>query len=98
MVVYDSQAGGGVFFDANAHMVEGYDDIVAALGVLSDRSMEFRGATFGEPEHFIQDGPQRIYKAVVNKAFIPYGTKDNAGRYVRDERYELPLSDLLDSN
>ena len=89
IVVYNSKAhegdGQGVYYEATARVVTDRAEIDTALGLLGTR----RGRPFRHAEKFIDDGPQRIYKAVPTRCWLNDADQDADGDFIRDYRREV---------
>lgn len=89
IVIYDSTAaegeGVGLYLECTVAALGDAAQISAALDLLGKR----RGKPFEHPEKFIGEGPQRIYKATIQKAWLNNAIKDADGDFIKDYRDEV---------
>lgn len=92
-VLFESTGGGGgLYLQATARQVTD-TELPTALGVFNSARERFLREHV-PPDHFMGASPQRLYKATVQRAWVNQSQKDQAGFVVRDNRYEISLSDL----
>jgi len=89
MIICDTTAqwgeGRGVFIQAHAKELQNKDEICQALQLLDNRSPR----NLGDVNDFLDDSPQRVYKAVTEKMYIN-GAEEINGNFV-DKRIEIHL-------
>lgn len=93
VVLYEANAGGGLYIDAAEGHVVRDDELDAALNVLSD----MRKANNKEPQDksfFTKPGGQRLYQARPLHFYVNGSQKDAAGQTVGDVRLEITADDL----
>lgn len=94
VVLYEAQAGGGLYIQANdAHATEG-DELDRALAVHN----KLRAAEGKDPlpaSYYEGDSPQRMYVATTQKFWVNNSKHGPDGRVLRDIRHEISREDLL---
>ncbi len=95
LAIFDSKEGhSGLFLSGKATVLNEPGPILAAL----ERLAKLKGSLYGgmgDVGHYIE-GPQRIYEFIPEKAWVNHSEKEGSV-VVRDQRFEIPLSDLLTS-
>lgn len=91
IVIYNSTAkegeGVGLYIEATAHALTDEVEVRQGLELLGER----RGEPFLHPEKFMEDGPQRIYKAVPLTCWINDADQDDDGDFIEDFRVEVAI-------
>jgi len=94
VVLYDAFEGGGLFIQANeAHAAKG-EELHRAL-VIHNELRAKAGRNSLPPEYYQGDGPQRMYKATVQKFWVNASKRGKDGHVIRDYRYEITAEQLL---
>lgn len=85
IVVFDKNI--GVYIQGQASVVNHEAEVRNALDLLGQK----RGKPFGTITKFLPGGQQRIYKAVVEQAWINGAAKDDDGDFIADYRIAASL-------
>jgi hypothetical protein len=94
VVVYESNAGGGLYIKANnAKQLEG-TELEAALAVHN----ALRAKDGKDPiplSYYSGDSPQAMFSAIPTNFYVNYGERDPNGELIRDVRQEISREELL---
>jgi uncharacterized pyridoxamine 5'-phosphate oxidase family protein len=94
LVIFDSREGhGGLYIKAVAKVLEGRAEVEKALEILSSLKEKMYGS-MGAVDDYIDDAPQRLYKATPTNAWLNKSERNAEGVIIRDVRFEVPLTAL----
>lgn len=93
VVLYESNAGGGLYINAhNAHELTGLE-LKRALKLHNDmRTREAKEAL--RPTHYTSDNGQRMYCAKPINFYVNYTVRDTLGNFIQDTRHEISREQL----
>lgn len=95
LVIFDSREGhGGLFIAAEATVIDDPTEAAQAHALLKSLKERFYGS-MGELDAYLENSPQRLYRAAPYKTWLNQSERDAQGVIVKDVRYEVPVSQLL---
>lgn len=93
LVLFDSmEQGGGLFIQATARQLHD-NELEPALKIFNSKRQALLRETVPR-EYFVDDAPQRLYRAEPIKLWVNLATSDEAGHIIEDTRHEIKLTDL----
>jgi hypothetical protein len=94
LAVFDSRGGhSGLFLSGIAAEVIDQQDIVQGLQYLEVLKKNLYGSGMADLSTYMGQGPQRIYEFIPERAWVNHSERQG-GAIIRDQRYEIPLSEL----